>query len=204
VLQERGNWDQRNCRLFPRTAQAVRDLPAVEVFFASMKPHSKIELHSDNTNFVLTCHLAIDIPESGRNKCRLTVGDDTRQWINGQVMLFDTSILHDAINESDKTRYILMLRVWHPDLTDVEKEALQFTYDCLQIPKLASPNPGERFVAELQLEAMRKFPDLESSEASAAASAAAGFGDRKKSKKNKTKKDDKKQQKTSKGFGGSS
>ena len=29
---------------------------------------------------------------SGNNKCRLTVGDTTRQWINGEIMVFDTSI----------------------------------------------------------------------------------------------------------------
>jgi len=115
-------WDQTNCKLFPRTARCVRDsgIPAVEVFFASMKPDSAIKMHSAFTNFVLTSHLALDIPENGNNKCRLTVGDDSKQWINGEMMLFDTSIMNDAVNESNAIRFILMFRVWHPELTKTE------------------------------------------------------------------------------------
>ena len=44
----------------------------------------------------MTSHLAVEIPESGNNKCRLSIGDETREWINGEIMLFDTSIMHDG------------------------------------------------------------------------------------------------------------
>jgi hypothetical protein len=160
VLMDRGIWDPTNTNLFPKTAKAVRDsgAPVTEVFFASMQPHSDIQPHSDFTNFVVTCHLGLDIPESGNNKCRLTIGDETRQWINGQVMLFDTSIRHRAINEADETRYILMLRVWHPDLTPVECQALQFIYDSLALPGLVSTDATERSEAERQLNAFKQFP----------------------------------------------
>jgi aspartyl/asparaginyl beta-hydroxylase (cupin superfamily) len=162
VLMDRGRWDAVNANLFPKTAKAIHDsgVPATEVFFASMAGPSEIKKHSDFTNFVLTSHLALDIPYSGENKCRLTVGGETRQWINGNIYVFDTSLLHDAVNESDQTRYILMLRLWHPDLSDVEREALQFTFDCLEIPGLVSRDPGERFMAEKTVEAIRHFPLL--------------------------------------------
>ena len=162
--------------LFPKTAKAVHDsgVPVTEVFFASMKGPSSIKKHTDFTNFVLTSHLAIEIPYSGENKCRISVGDETHEWINGNVMVFDTSLLHDAVNESDKMRYILMMRVWHPDLTPVEREALQFTYDCLEIPGLVSQNPEERFQAERIAESVRTFPKIQSK--------SQGFGASKKSK----------------------
>jgi Aspartyl/Asparaginyl beta-hydroxylase len=162
VLMNRGIWDPINANLFPVTAKAVHEsgVPAVEVFFASMKPNTNIKLHSDFTNFVLTSHLPIDIPYSGENKCRLSIGDTVRQWINGDVMLFDTSIMHDAINESDKMRYILMLRVWHPDLTEAERQALQFTYNSLEFPGLVSSNPEEQFKAGRIVEAARAFPEI--------------------------------------------
>eukprot|EP00537_Pseudo-nitzschia_pungens_P006180 CAMPEP_0172371574 /NCGR_PEP_ID=MMETSP1060-20121228/43609_1 /TAXON_ID=37318 /ORGANISM="Pseudo-nitzschia pungens, Strain cf. cingulata" /LENGTH=414 /DNA_ID=CAMNT_0013097251 /DNA_START=92 /DNA_END=1336 /DNA_ORIENTATION=+ len=160
VLMDRGRWDPTNANLFPKTAQAVyaSGASATEIFFASMKGPSSIKKHSDFTNFVLTSHLALDIPYSGENKCRLTVGDETREWINGKSYVFDTSLLHDAENESDKMRYILMMRVWHPDLTPIEKEALQFTFDCLECDQLLSPNEEERFKAEKITEASRSFP----------------------------------------------
>jgi Aspartyl/Asparaginyl beta-hydroxylase len=162
VLMNRGVWDPVNANLFPVTAKAVHDakVPAVEVFFASMEPHSIIQPHSDFTNFVLTSHLALDIPYSGENKCRLSVGDTQRQWINGELMLFDTSIQHDAINESDLTRYILMLRVWHPDLSDPERQALQFTFSALEEPDLVSLDPERRRMAEQAVASSLAFPKL--------------------------------------------
>ena len=160
VLMNRGMWDAEHVRRFPVTAKAVRDagVPVTEVFFASMEADSTIQPHSDFTNFVLTSHLAVEIPYSGTNQCRLTVGDETRQWQNGNVMLFDTSILHDAVNESDQRRYILMMRVWHPDLTSTEREGLQFIYDCLEFPDLVHDDPAQRQKAEEQVQAMRTFP----------------------------------------------
>lgn len=180
VLYDRGTWDPENIQIFPKTVKAIRDsgIPIVEAFFASMEAHSDIKMHSDFTNFVITSHLAVEIPESGKNKCRLTVGDDTREWINGEISVFDTSVMHDAINESDSTRYILMFRVWHPDLTEVEQQALQFIYDCLLIPELVSTNADERLEAEKQLKIVRAFPTFKSG---------AGFGGSKAKPKKKKK-----------------
>ncbi len=188
VLMNRGMWDETNCKLFPQTAKAVLNsgIPATEVFFASMKPQSSIKLHSDFTNFVLTSHLAVDIPESGSSKCRLTVGDETRQWINGEVMLFDTSIMHDAINESEQMRYILMFRVWHPDLTETEKNALQLIYDCLEVPDLLSEDRDMREAAESAVAKLRTFPKLQSL-TSGFGSSSSSSGTAKKNKKGKKK-----------------
>jgi aspartyl/asparaginyl beta-hydroxylase (cupin superfamily) len=182
VLMDRGIWDPVNVNCFPVTAKAIKDsgAPVVEAFFASMSPKTDIKLHTDNTNFVVTSHLALDIPDNGENKCRLTIGDETRQWINGEILMFDTSIMHAAINESDKTRYILMLRLWHPDLTDVERQAIQFTWDCLQIPELVSIHPEERAKAERYVEDIRAFPEIKRS--------ASGFGVNQYEKKKKKRK----------------
>ena len=181
VLKDRGIWDEVNCNLFPKTSKAVSKcgIPATEVFFACIKPNTDIKLHSDFTNFVLTSHLAIDIPESGNNKCRLTIGDETRQWINGEVMVFDTSLMHDAVNEADTTRYILMARIWHPDLTEVERNALQYIYDCLSVPELLDDNEQVRRAAEEEIQVLRNFPKLQA--------ATSGFGGAKTSSKKKKK-----------------
>jgi len=194
VLMNRGQWDPVNVNLFPKTSRAVHDsgIPATEIFFACMEGPSEIKKHTDFTNFVLTSHLAVDIPYSGENKCRISVGDETREWINGNIMVFDTSLLHDAINESDRMRYILMFRVWHPDLTPVEQQALQFTYDCLEIPGLVSTNPEERFMAEEMVKSVRAFPSIERP----TKATGSGFGSGGGKKKTKEKKE-----KSQKGFG---
>lgn len=196
VLMDRGRWDPVNANLFPKTAQAVyaSGVPATEIFFACMDGPSSIKKHSDFTNFVLTSHLALEIP--GPNKCRLTVGNETREWINGKSYVFDTSLLHDAENESDQNRYILMMRLWHPDLTPVEKEALQFTFDCLEFDQLLSSSEEERFKAEAIVEASRSFPLIPEEESGGKGFRAQikspeinakGFGKKKKQNKRKQK-----------------
>lgn len=170
VLMNRGMWDETNTQLFYKTAKILHDakVPATEIFFASMQPQTTIAPHSDFTNFVLTSHLALDIPESGHNKCRLTIGNTTKQWENGNVMLFDTSLLHDAVNQADQTRYILMLRLWHPDLTQSERNGLQFIYNVLEFPDLIADDPRLVEQAERNVEAALMFPKLETR--------ASGFG----------------------------
>jgi len=160
VLLNRGQWDETNAGLFPVTSKAIHKsgVPAAEAFFASMKPQSSIAPHSDFTNFVLTSHLPLVVPENGKNKCRLSVGDETREWLEGKVILFDTSIYHDAINDSEEMRYILMLRVWHPDLTEEERGALQLIYDILEIPELLDKDAKVADRAEDMARKMREFP----------------------------------------------
>jgi len=195
VLMDHGRWDPVNCNLFPVTAKAVHDsgIPAVEVFFTSMQPHTSIKPHSDNTNFVLTSHLGLDIPYSGTNQCRLTIGKTTREWLNGQVMMFDTSIIHDAVNDSDKVRYLLMLRLWHPDLTETERAALQFTWDALAFPELVeSDDPNARAAAEDMAKSMREFPEIRKGTSITQGFGGGGGGSSSSSKKSKKKKKGKK------------
>ena len=69
------------------------------------------------------------------------------------------SIFHDAVNDSDEYRYILMLRVWHPELTDTERAALQFLFDVLDVPDLVSDDPVAVFAAEAELAGLRTRPE---------------------------------------------
>ena len=158
-LCDRTVWDATNSALFPRTCELLQacKVPLIEAFFAKMEPHSDIKPHSDGCNFVLTSHLGVDVPEG---QCDLTVGDTTVEWRNGEVTLFDTSILHKAENRADVTRYILMLRVYHPELTAAERAALQLTFDCLDEPELLDDAEalGEYELRRRHLEAESRKP----------------------------------------------
>ena len=105
----------------------------MEAFFARMQPGSKIAPHSDYCNFALTAHLGLVIPEK---ECWIKVGKDTREWRNGEMLMFDTSLMHEAANTADSVRYILMLRVWHPDLTEDEVGAIKYIFSCLDEPEI--------------------------------------------------------------------
>eukprot|EP00668_Euglena_longa_P003205 GGOE01003750.1.p1 GENE.GGOE01003750.1~~GGOE01003750.1.p1 ORF type:complete len:635 (+),score=137.13 GGOE01003750.1:198-1907(+) len=115
--------------LFPALSRLLERLkvPAMEVLFARLPAGATIKPHTDECNFVLTAHLGLVVPEG----CVLNVGDQQATWKEGQVLVFDSSFLHSAANASlsNKTRTILLLRVWHPDLTVVETQALAYLFE---------------------------------------------------------------------------
>ena len=129
-LQDRSVWDEDRVKEFPHTVQILQDLdvPSCEVFFAKQGPKSGIKPHSDKNNFIITCHLALDVPEG---ECWIQVGDQKHFWKNGKSVVFDTSIMHSTENTSDKVRYVLLIRFWHPELTGDERGAFKFIFDLL-------------------------------------------------------------------------
>jgi len=147
-LFDRAEWDEANLALFPVTSGllARSGVPLVEALFARMAPASAIKAHSDMSNFVLTAHLGVDVPEleleengKGESTCWIQVGAERRKWENGKVLVFDTSVLHKAANEHpSKDRHVLMLRVWHPQTSSAEREALQFIFDACADPDLVA------------------------------------------------------------------
>ena len=45
-------------------------------------------------------------------------------------MCADTSFIHSTYNESEtQDRYVLIIRFWHPELTDHERNGVQFLFD---------------------------------------------------------------------------
>jgi len=145
-LQDRGIWDGENVEHFPQTVQLLKNLkvPSCEAFFARQGPHSGIQPHSDLNNFILTSHLAVIIPEG---QCWIRVGDETRYWETGKVMAFDTSFFHSTRNDADTDRFVLLIRFWHPDLSDEEVKAFTFIFDYLDVAAL-----GEEALAAFEFD----------------------------------------------------
>ena len=44
-----------------------------------------------------------------------------RDWREGRAWLFDDTIEHEAWNDSEQTRVILLFDVWRPELTQEER-----------------------------------------------------------------------------------
>jgi len=143
VLQDRGRWDDINTQLFPKTTKLVKqfNVPSSEVFFAVQGAKTGIKSHTDNTNFILTGHLGLVVPEGD---CWIKVGDHTRNWEEGKTVILDTSFLHETENNTESPRYVLICRFWHPGLTEVEKNALLFVFDCLDAPEAAGIREAQK------------------------------------------------------------
>ena len=63
------------------------------------------------------------MPEEG--KCSITVNGETTYLQEGKCILFDDSFLHEASNNCDKPRVVLIVDIWHPDLS---KEEVLFVF----------------------------------------------------------------------------
>jgi aspartyl/asparaginyl beta-hydroxylase (cupin superfamily) len=50
------------------------------------------------------------------------VGSETREWKAGQAWVFDDTIEHEAWNDSDEPRAILIIDIWNPFLSALERE----------------------------------------------------------------------------------
>jgi aspartyl/asparaginyl beta-hydroxylase (cupin superfamily) len=64
--------------------------------------------------------LPLIVPEN----CWFRVGADTREWVPGRAFLFDDTIEHEAMNDSDSLRVVFIFDVWHPDLSQAERDAV--------------------------------------------------------------------------------
>jgi aspartyl/asparaginyl beta-hydroxylase (cupin superfamily) len=68
-------------------------------------------------NARLICHLPLIVPPGGA----LRVGNETRAWREGEILLFDDSIEHEAWNSSGELRAVLIFDVWRPELSEKER-----------------------------------------------------------------------------------
>jgi aspartate beta-hydroxylase len=112
-----------NAQRCPATMAALRELPLCRtgrtpaVLFSLLRPGTRIRPHHGFMNSRLICHLPLIIPEG----CALRVGNETRAWLEGEVVLFDDSVEHEAWNLSQELRVVMIFDVWRPELTDKER-----------------------------------------------------------------------------------
>lgn len=115
----------RNCDLCPVTAAAIAKLPldllegqAPSVLFSMLKPGAHIPPHHGLINTRLICHLPLLVP----GPAWLRVGAKRHYWREGELVVFDDSIEHEAKNEASETRVVLLFDVWRPELTPEERD----------------------------------------------------------------------------------
>ena len=96
------------------------DIPgqAATALFSKLRPNTRIPPHHGMVNTRLICHLPLIVPE---NCGALRVGNEQRSWVEGEMLIFDDSMLHEAWNDSDEERVVLLFDIWRPELTDDER-----------------------------------------------------------------------------------
>ena len=92
-----------------------------------LTPGTHIRPHHGLLNTRLICHL----PILTHPDCALRVGAETRPWRDGEMLVFDDSIEHEAWNRSDRTRVVLLFEIWQPEIAVEEREALTTLFQAI-------------------------------------------------------------------------
>jgi aspartate beta-hydroxylase len=104
--------------LLDRMPQPVIQNRSPASLFSILQPKTHIPPHNGVANIRLLCHLPLILPPD----CRFRVGNSLREWKIGEAFVFDDSIEHEAWNDSDQVRAVLIFDIWHPYLSETERD----------------------------------------------------------------------------------
>ncbi|XP_072897834.1 aspartyl/asparaginyl beta-hydroxylase isoform X3 [Hemitrygon akajei] len=137
-LREKGDWGQftiwqqgrrieNSCQQVPKTCALLERFPETtgckrgQIKYSVMQPGTHVWPHTGPTNCRLRMHLGLVIPKEG---CRIRCANDTREWKEGKVLIFDDSFEHEVWQDAASYRLIFIVDVWHPDLTAHQRRTL--------------------------------------------------------------------------------
>ncbi len=126
-LYKEGKPVAENVGKAPKTMALLNGVPKPDqpgrtpaAMFSLLKPKTRIPPHTGVSNVRLVTHLPLIVPKD----CGFRVGNQTREWIPGKAWVFDDTIEHEAWNNSEQLRVVLIFDIWHPSLTLAEREMI--------------------------------------------------------------------------------
>jgi aspartyl/asparaginyl beta-hydroxylase (cupin superfamily) len=104
------------------------DIPLISpsLYFSVLEPNSRIEPHIGITNARIIAHFPLIVPED----CGFRVGGEMRRWEPGKALIFDDMTTHEAWNDSDRIRVVLIADLWRPELSAAERAAVTDLMTC--------------------------------------------------------------------------
>jgi len=129
LFASQGRWNEEVCAAAPTTAGLLKSTAHTDgdFLFSELSARGVIPQHTGGCNAVLSCHLALVVPEG----CFMRVGGIEYRWQPGRVVVFDDSFIHGCWNTSSQRRICLVWEVWHPELNELEREAIALAYQRL-------------------------------------------------------------------------
>lgn len=136
-LRDKGDWKQfelfargskvkKNCEITPFTCSMIASFePAAtckrgQTKFSIMEGGTHVWPHCGPTNCRLRAHLGLIVPDGPE----IRVASIKKKWKEGKVFIFDDSFEHEVWHNGTSLRLVLIVDVWHPELTLKEKLSL--------------------------------------------------------------------------------
>ena len=133
-----------HAKLCPKTANLIYSIPEIlSCDYSYMEPQTHILPHMGYSKMVLRCHLPLVV--SNEELCGIRVGDETRHWKEGELMIFDDSFDHEAWNKSDSKRVVLMFDIPNPLWNYTAHEISKYKIEHLEDPFLLSLAPKTKW-----------------------------------------------------------
>ncbi|XP_034652932.1 aspartyl/asparaginyl beta-hydroxylase isoform X2 [Drosophila subobscura] len=138
-LRHKGIWQQfelfakgqlhgKNCQRAPITCGLMKAFPESsgcrrgQVKFSVMQAETHVWPHCGPTNCRLRAHLTLVAPEPERTSLRVAEQEIT--WREGELIIFDDSFEHEVWHNGTRPRLVLIVDMWHPDLTATQRRTL--------------------------------------------------------------------------------
>lgn len=144
-LWENGAPVADHAAIAPATMAALQTVPMPVIagrspmaLYSLLRPGTHIRPHNGMLNTRLICHL----PLITNADCAIRVGNETRTWHQGRLLIFDDSIEHEAWNRGEATRIILLFEIWRPEISHDERTALTAIFEAITAYGGLPPDQG--------------------------------------------------------------
>jgi len=126
MFYEMGRRNDAVCEQCPTTAAILDRHDSVRrsaglIYLSKMAAHTHVAPHQASSNIRLRCHLGLSIPHG---HCAIRVGSEVHRWREGKCIVFDDTFEHEVWNRTNEERLVLLVDLWHPDLTSLERGAM--------------------------------------------------------------------------------
>ncbi|XP_014256088.1 aspartyl/asparaginyl beta-hydroxylase isoform X5 [Cimex lectularius] len=136
-LKDAGDWKQfelfargvkykENCLKTPKTCSIIEEFEPArsckrgQSKFSVMEAGTHVWAHCGPTNCRLRAHLGLIVPKN----TFIRVADEIKSWEEGKVFIFDDSFEHEVWHNGTSHRLVLIVDVWHPELTRQQRLTL--------------------------------------------------------------------------------
>lgn len=108
-------WVDENCAKCPRICRLLKNIPGLKTAILSkLSPGTVLTPHygwKDLSNYVLRCHYGV----LSNDDCYIVVENEKRKILENEIVVFDDSKQHYAINHGNNDRIVLLLDIERPN-----------------------------------------------------------------------------------------
>lgn len=120
VFKYHRGWNEKNCAQCPQTAALLKSIPNIQLaMFSIFPPGKRLKPHCGPWRGVARLHLGVVVPsEADGRRPWIRVGGEKYCWKEGELVLFDDTFTHEAVNETDQYRIVLFCDIDRHDIPE--------------------------------------------------------------------------------------